>query len=116
MIISVSYSKQSFVKKFMVSSFLASNQNDDEFDKSNYYSLIVESYICKTGTVCGYVKKYGIRARDTFTYKCNKIKFEKNPNKIHIFDDVDGLVYFGFHDGLTGKPVGPIYKRLLGNR
>ena len=45
----------------------ASNQNDDEFDKSKYYSLIVESYICKTGTVCGYVRKYGIRARDTFT-------------------------------------------------
>ena len=81
------------------------NQNGNTvFDKGDL-SLIVKAYICKSGTVCGYVKKYGIRARDTFTYKCNEINF-----------DDDGMIYFGFHEGRMGKPVGPIYKILLGNR
>ena len=94
--------------------FSVSDQND-EFDKGDH-SLIVESYICKSGRLCGYVKKYGIRARDTITYTCNEIKFEPPSKKIQRFNDEDGLVYFGFHDGITGKSVGPIYKRLLGNR
>ena len=71
-------------------------------DVTNSVSIIVEGYICKYGRLCGYIRKYGIRSRN---------------NSIYIFNEIDlsKMVYFGFHDGLHGKPVGPIYKKLFGN-
>ena len=62
----------------------------------------MHGYICKNGVLCGYIKKYGIRSRDNSVYVCDEV---------HI----NSLVYFGFHEGEHGKPVGPIYKLLFGD-
>ena len=64
-------------------------------------SIVVDGYICKNGTLCGYIRKYGIRSRDNSNYICNDVSMSK-------------LVYFGYHEGLNGKPIGPIYKMLFG--
>ena len=64
-------------------------------------SIEVQGYICKNGVLCGYIKKYGTRSRDNSVYVCNEV---------HI----NSLVYFGFHEGEYGKPIGPIYKLLFG--
>ena len=50
------------------------------------------SYICSTGFICGYVKKFGIRARYDMAYPINEIDPEK-------------LTYFAFHDGLSGNDI-----------
>ena len=52
--------------------------------------MVVVGFICKSGFVCGFVKKYGVRARDESVYPCKEI-------------DLNKLTYFGFHDGLSGK-------------
>ena len=49
-------------------------------------------FICKTGFICGFVKKYGVRARDESAYPCKEI-------------DLNKLTYFVFHDGLSGKKI-----------
>ena len=72
----------------------------DSIDKS--LSIVVEGYICKHGVLCGYVRKYGRRSRDNLEYV---------PNEIHL----KKLVYFGYHEGLHGQAIGPIYKILFGS-
>ena len=64
-------------------------------------SIVVEGYICKTGRLCGYIRKYGVRSRDNSDYISNEVNLNK-------------LVYFGYHEALTGKSIGPIYKMLYG--
>ena len=64
-------------------------------------SIVVDGYICKNGILCGYIRKYGIRSRDNSDYICNAVGLSE-------------LVYFGYHEGLYGKPIGPIYKMLFG--
>ena len=57
---------------------------------SKITNMFVSGFICKTGFICGFVKKYGVRARDESVYPCKEI-------------DLNKLTYFGFHDGLSGK-------------
>ena len=52
--------------------------------------------------MCGYVRKYGIRARENLEFVPNEI-------------DLKTLVYFGYHEGLHGQAIGPMYKILFGN-
>ena len=63
---------------------------------------MVEGFICKNGILCGYIRKYGLRSRANSEFVPNAVKTEK-------------LVYFGFHEGQNGYPIGPIYKLLFGN-
>lgn len=56
---------------------------------SKMTNMIVIGHICKNGFICGFVKKFGVRARDESAYPCNKI-------------NVHQMSYFGFHDGLSG--------------
>ena len=65
-------------------------------------SIAIEGYICKHGILCGYIRKYGLRSRDNLEFI---------PNEIHR----NKLVYFGYHEGLHGKAMGPIYKMLFGS-
>ena len=65
-------------------------------------SIVVKGYICKHGILCGYVRKYGLRSRDNLEYVPNEIQLKK-------------LVYFGYHEGLHGQAIGPIYKILFGS-
>ena len=73
--------------------------HSDSIDKS--LSIVIEGYICKHGVLCGYVRKYGLRSRDNLAFV---------PNEIHR----NKLVYFGYHEGLNGQAIGPIYKMLFG--
>ena len=52
--------------------------------------------------MCGYVRKYGVRSRKNLEFIPNEIDLKK-------------LVYFGYHEGLHGQTIGPIYKMLFGN-
>ena len=70
-------------------------------DNKRSVSIVVDGYICKNGTLCGYIRKYGIRSRDNSDYISNEVNLSQ-------------LVYFGYHEGLHGKPIGPIYKMLFG--
>ena len=65
-------------------------------------SIMAKGYICKIGKLCGYIRKFGVRSRDNLDYV---------PNEINL----NSLVYFGFHDGYLGQPIGPIYKMLFGS-
>ena len=57
-------------------------------------SLIVVGYVCKLGFLCGYIKKFGIRARDEFIQDV----------------DLKRMHYFAFHNGTSGRR--PIIKQL----
>ena len=57
---------------------------------SKVISIIATGYICQNGSLCGFVKKHGVRARDDSVYHCKRI-------------DLDKMVYFGFHNGTSGK-------------
>ena len=63
---------------------------------------MVEGFICKNGILCGYIRKYGLRSRANSDFVPNAVQTKK-------------LVYFGFHEGQNGYPIGPIYKLLFGN-
>ena len=72
-------------------------------DKSEkLLSIVVEGFICKNGILCGYIRKYGVRSRANSDFVPDEVDLKK-------------LVYFGFHEGQKGYPIGPIYKMLLGN-
>ena len=64
-------------------------------------SIVVDGYVCKNGMLCGYIRKYGIRSRDNSIYICNDVSLKD-------------MVYFGYHEGLHCKPIGPTYKMLFG--
>ena len=44
---------------------------------------------------------------------CQLLFVRGNINKYSI--KIENLAYFGYHDGLEGNPIGPIYKILLGD-
>ena len=88
-----------FVFNFLTNS--KTTRNLHYTDNKRSVSIVVDGYICKNGTLCGYIRKYGIRSRDNSDYICNVV-------------DLSKLVYFGYHEGLHGNPIGPIYKMLFG--
>ena len=81
--------------------FITKSKKTRILHDSKSVSIVVDGYICQNGTLCGYVRKYGIRSRDNSDYICNEV---------HLSE----LVYFGYHEGLHGKPIGPTYKMLFG--
>ena len=64
-------------------------------------TIIVNSHICRSGVICGYVRKYGVRARETLSFECNRTvnssnekNFDASEFEVIIFVKKSFFFYF----------------------
>ena len=77
--------------------FLGEDIQDPLEDEQIDVLASFESHICQNGRLCGHVLKYGQRMRDPL---CDTLE--------------PGLSYVGYHDPISGVPVGPTFILLIG--